>query len=162
MTSVLEFDNIHRSYKVGTTVLDGVSFRMGEGEVLGLLGRNGAGKSTLIRIAMGLLVPHAGRVRVFGMSPTVDPVEVKRRIGYVAEDQVLPPSATIEELIAFHKMLFPKWDPQLERQLIDRFELKRGEKIRNLSKGQARQVALLCAICHRPEELFVELVGGGR
>lgn len=161
MSTVLEFDNIHRAYKAGENVLAGVTFSMGEGEVLGLLGRNGAGKSTLIRIAMGLLVPHKGTVRVFGGAPTVDPVAIRRRIGYVAEDQVLPPAATIAELVAFHKMLFPKWAGKIEADLLDRFALARGEKIRNLSKGQARQVALLCALCHRPELLILDEPAGG-
>ena len=58
--------------------------------MVGLLGRNGAGKTTLIRIAMGMLYPHGGSVRVFGLSPIEDPVAVKKRVGYVAEDQVLP------------------------------------------------------------------------
>ena len=73
MNPILEFDNITRAYKKGVPVLDGVSFTMNEGEVVGLLGRNGAGKTTLIRIAMGLLYPQEGSVRVFGISPTEDP-----------------------------------------------------------------------------------------
>ena len=161
MTSVLEFGNVYRSYSPGRPVLAGVSFSLGAGEVLGLLGRNGAGKSTLIRIAMGLLVPHEGEVRVFGLSPTVSPVEVKRRIGYVAEDQVLPPAASVEEILSFHRMLFPKWDGGLEKQLLERFGLATGVKIRNLSKGQARQVALLCALSHRPELLILDEPAGG-
>jgi ABC-2 type transport system ATP-binding protein len=161
MTSVLEFDNIHRSYSAGPPVLAGVSFAMEQGEVLALLGRNGAGKSTLIRIAMGLLVPQEGRVRVFGLSPTADPVEVKRRIGYVSEEQVLPAAATIDEILSFHRMLFPRWDTRLEVQLLDRFRLPTGTKIRDLSKGQARQVALLCAISHRPELLILDEPAGG-
>src|ERR1022692_3237898 len=143
MTSILEFAGISRSYQKGTPVLDGVSFSMAEGEVVGLLGRNGAGKTTLIRIAMGMLFPHRGSVRVFGLSPTEDPVAVKKRIGYVAEDQVLPGRFTIAELTAFHRYLFPTWDSALERQLLDRFGLTgNSQKIRQLSKGQARQVAL--------------------
>src|ERR1019366_2805654 len=87
MTPILEFHNIERSFRKGVPVLNGVTFSMGEGEVLGLLGRNGSGKTTLIRIAMGMLFPQAGTVRVFGLSPTDDPVAVKKRIGYVAEEQ---------------------------------------------------------------------------
>ncbi len=59
---------------------------------------------------MGMLTPHKGRVSVFGLSPTEHPIEVKKRIGYVAEDQVLPPMSSIADLIAFHEYLFPKWD----------------------------------------------------
>ena len=98
----------------------------------------------------------------FGLSPMTEPVAVKRRVGYVAEDQVLPPSARIAELLAFHRSLFPTWDDALERQLLDRFGLAdRSRKIRVLSKGQARQVALVLAVCHRPELLILDEPAGG-
>jgi ABC-2 type transport system ATP-binding protein len=161
MTPILEFRNISRSFKKGVPVLDGVSFSMAEGEVVGLLGRNGAGKTTLIHIAMGLLSTHGGEVRVFGVSPFDDPVAVKRRIGFVSEEQVLPPRSSIAELIAFHRYLFGRWDEALERQLLDRFGLSPSSKINRLSKGQARQVALLCAVCHRPELLLLDEPAGG-
>ncbi len=161
MNPVLEFENIVRAYKKGVPVLNGVSFSMSEGEVVGLLGRNGAGKTTLIRIAMGLLYPQEGRVRVFGLSPTDDPVAIKQRIGYVSEDQILPPGSSIAEVIGFHRYLFPRWDGDLERQLLDRFGLSMKAKISRLSKGEARQVALLCAICHRPDLLLLDEPGGG-
>jgi len=160
MTS-LEFTNISRSYKKGLPVLDGVTFSVAPGEVVGLLGRNGAGKTTLIRIAMGMLFPHYGSVRVFGLSPTDDPVAVKKRVGYVSEDQVFPGRLTIAELIDFHRYLFAQWNDVLERQLLDRFGLHTGSKIKQLSKGEARQVALLCAVCHRPELLILDEPAGG-
>src|ERR1043165_5440174 len=106
MTPVLEFTNISRSYGKSALVLHDVNFRIAQEEIVGLIGRNGAGKTTLIRIAMGMLYPNSGSVRVFGMSPTDDPVAVKKRVGYVAEDQVLPPGVSIGELIAFHRYLF--------------------------------------------------------
>ena len=161
MTPILEFQNISRSFKKGVPVLNGVTFSMGEGEVLGLLGRNGAGKTTLIRIAMGMLFPHSGKVRVFGLSPTDEPVAVKKRIGYVAEDQVLPVGSSIADLIALHRYLFASWDQALERRLLDRFGLSPSSKIRHLSKGQARQAALICAVCHRPELLILDEPAGG-
>src|ERR1700759_1076504 len=107
MTPLLEFRDIARSFRKGVPVLDGVSFAVNAEDVVGLLGRNGAGKTTLIQIAMGMLFPHAGSVRVFGLSPIDEPVSVKRRIGYVAESQVLPPMSSIAELVAFHRYLFP-------------------------------------------------------
>jgi ABC-2 type transport system ATP-binding protein len=161
MIPILEFRNISRSFKKGVPVLNGVTLSMNEGEVVGLLGRNGAGKTTLIRIAMGMLFPHAGKVRVFGLSPTDQPVAVKKRIGYVAEDQVLPVGSSIAELIALHRYLFPSWDQTLERQLLDRFRLSASSKIKHLSKGQARQAALICAVCHRPELLILDEPAGG-
>jgi ABC-2 type transport system ATP-binding protein len=161
MSGILEFDNVTRSYIAGRPVLRGVTFSVSEGEVVGLLGRNGAGKTTLIRIALGILHPHGGGVRAFGLSPTEAPVAVKKRIGYVSEDQALPPGSSIEELISFHRYLFPQWDSQLERQILERFHLSRQSRIMRLSKGESRAVALLCAVCHRPELLIMDEPAGG-
>jgi ABC-2 type transport system ATP-binding protein len=161
VSAVLEFQNVVRAYRENEPVVDDVSFSVGQGEVVGLLGRNGAGKTTLIRLAIGLLHPQGGSVRAFGLSPTERPVEVKKRIGYVAEDQVLPATASVKELIVFHRFLFPEWDMALERQLQERFSMPSQAKIGTLSKGQARQVALLCAVCHRPELLLLDEPAGG-
>src|ERR1019366_1604018 len=114
-----------------------------------------------VRIAMGMLFPHGGSVRVFGASPTVDPVAIKRRIGYVAEDQVLPPGSSIAELIALHRYLFPRWDGAMERELLDRFALDPAARINPPSKGQARQPPFLCALSPRPKLLLPNNPAGG-
>ena len=161
MNKVLEFTNVYREFEKGKPVLDGVGFAMEPGEVVGLLGRNGAGKTTLINIAMGMLSPQRGGVRVFGEDPRVNPVEVKRRIGYVSEEQILPDFLRVRDVVRFHKGLFPDWDDALERQLAERFSIDYGGRIKQLSKGQARQVALLCAVSHRPELLILDEPAGG-
>jgi len=160
LNQVLEFVEVQRSYRK-KNVLSGVSFSLEAGEVVGLLGKNGAGKTTLLRIAMGMLFPDGGAVRVFGLDPKREAVPIKRRVGFVAEDQVLPPNSRISELIALHRHLFPRWDTAMEGDLLDLFELSRQTRIKHLSKGQSRQVALLCAICHRPELLILDEPGGG-
>ncbi|MEI9970993.1 MAG: ATP-binding cassette domain-containing protein [Ignavibacteriota bacterium] len=109
----------------------------------------------------GNVVPALGAVRVFGLSPTDEPVAVKKRIGYVAEDQILPLRSSIADLIALHRYLFNTWDHALERQLVERFRLDRNARINQLSKGQARQVALVCAVCHRPDLLILDEPAGG-
>jgi ABC-2 type transport system ATP-binding protein len=158
---VVDFQNIHRAYVRGKDVLDDLSFSIEAGQVVGLVGRNGAGKTTLLRIAMGMIEPQQGRVKLFGLDPREKPLLVKRKLGYVSEDQILPPFLTIGEVIDLHRGLFPLWDDEMERRLRDRFSLSRGTKIRNLSKGQARQLALVCAMCHRPELLLLDEPAGG-
>jgi ABC-2 type transport system ATP-binding protein len=159
--SILEFQQIHRAYEKGVDVLDGVSFTVEPGQVVGLVGPNGAGKTTLIRIAMGMLEPQRGEVRLFGLDPRVDPLEVKRRVGYVSEDQILPPFLRARQVIDLHRDLFPSWDDAMAEQLLGRFRIPLSAKIKTLSKGQARQVALLCAVAHRPELLLLDEPAGG-
>ena len=159
--SVLQFNDIRRAFKRGENVLDGVSFEVGEGEVVGLLGRNGAGKTTLIRIAMGMIEPQGGDVRVFGLDPSHDPLAVKRRIGYVSEEQTLPGFMSIGDVIRLHRGLFAEWDDLMAEGLCDRYKLDANKKIKTLSKGQARQVALLCAVSHKPELLVLDEPAGG-
>ncbi len=159
--SVLQLHDIHRSYGWNKKVLEGVNLEVNRGEVVGLVGRNGTGKTTLLRIAMAMLTPHKGNVRVFGEDPWERPVEVKRRVGYVSEDQILPSYMRAGNVIAIHRSLYPTWDVALERQLSEKLGIDLKQKIRSLSKGQARKLALLCAVAHSPELLILDEPAGG-
>jgi len=159
--NVVDFQNIHRSYHRGTNVLDGVTFEVEKGRVVGLVGKNGAGKTTLLRIAMGMLEAQQGTVRLFGLDPRHEPLEVKRRVGFVSEDQILPPFMRVEQILDLHRGLFPTWDESITEDLIERFRIPLRTKIKALSKGQARQVALLCAVAHKPEILLLDEPAAG-
>ncbi len=158
---VVSLEGIHRSYQKGVEVLKGVDLAVERGEIVSLVGKNGAGKTTLLRIAMGLLHAQRGVVRIFEMDPWERPVEVKRRIGYVSEEQALPPFLPVSEVLALHRELFPTWDEALAGEFLERFDLDPGARIATLSKGQARQVAFLCAIAHHPELLILDEPAGG-
>ncbi len=158
---VVEFNDIHRAYRRDAEVLRGVSFSLEAAEGVGLLGRNGAGKTTLVRIAIGMLEAQSGSVSMFGLDPRQQPLQVRRRVGFVSEDQVLPPFLTVSQVIDLHRGLFETWDDDLVRRLGERFALPHDMRIKELSKGQARQVALLCAMAHRPEVLLLDEPAGG-
>ena len=157
----IEFNDVRRAFVKGVDALKGISFDVDSGEVVGLLGRNGAGKTTLIRIAMGMLECQGGGVRLFGLDPRQKPIDVKRRVGYVSEDQVLPPFLRVNEVIALHRKLFEHWDEDMAHGMQERFGVPLDKKISQLSKGQARQVALLCAVSHGPELLLLDEPAGG-
>jgi ABC-2 type transport system ATP-binding protein len=159
--SILEFRDVHRAYRQGTDVLQGVSFSLQAGEVVGLLGKNGAGKTTLLRMALGLIEAQQGAVRLLGLDPGQDPLEVRRWVGYVSEEQILPPFLSISEVAGLHRQLFPAWDDELAIRLGERFGLAPRARIGTLSKGEARQVALLCAVGHRPRLLLLDEPAGG-
>jgi ABC-2 type transport system ATP-binding protein len=161
-TPVLQFTQVAYGYQPSREALSDVTFSLAPEEVVALLGRNGSGKTTLIQLAMGMLFPQRGTIRAFGLDPRRDPIETKRRIGYVAEEQPFPLGMSVGELLAFHRRLFPSWDIVLERELLDRFALPdRRPKIGTLSRGQARQLALICAICHRPQLLILDEPASG-
>jgi ABC-2 type transport system ATP-binding protein len=132
--SVVDFQDIHRAYRRGKDVLKGITFAIEPGQVVGLVGKNGAGKTTLIHIAMGMIEPQMGAVRIFGLDPRDKPLDVKKRVGYVSEDQILPPFLTIGEVIDLHRGLFDKWDNRMEKELRERFELSRSTKIKDPAK----------------------------
>jgi ABC-2 type transport system ATP-binding protein len=159
--SVLSFEDIVRFYRYGHNVLDGVSFQVAAGEVVGLIGKNGAGKTTLLQIALGVLRPQHGTVSAFGIDPVSQPLEVKQKVGYVSEDQILPEFLLVKEVLTLHRGLFPDWDRDLEQELLSRFKIRLDAKIKELSKGEARQVALLCAVAHRPKLLLLDEPAGG-
>ncbi len=158
--SVVELAKVHRSYG-RETVLSEINLAIEPGQVVGLLGRNGAGKTTLLRLIMGMLEPGQGTVRVFGQDPRLDPVAVKKRIGFVAEDQELPEFLKVTEVLSLYKTLYPDWDDDIAAGLAKKFELPPARKIKDLSRGQARQVALLCAVSHRPDLLILDEPAGG-
>lgn len=158
----LEVRNLYRKYHPKENwALRGVDLQMKPGEVLGLLGPNGAGKTTLIRLLLGMLQPHQGKVRVFGQDPCREPVSVRRRMGYVAEDQILPGTLKVVEVLHIFRELYPTWDRDYEAELLDRFQLPLGKLVSGLSKGLARRLALLVALAHRPEILVLDEPAGG-
>jgi ABC-2 type transport system ATP-binding protein len=159
--NTIDFESVHRAYERGIDVLRGVSFSVAPGEVVGLLGRNGAGKTTLMRIAMGMIEAQQGTVRILGLDPRERPLEVKQRVGYVSEEQILPPFLNVGEVVDLHRLIFPTWDEAMAGRMVRNFGLPLGTRIGKLSKGQARQVALLCAVSHRPEVLLLDEPAGG-
>lgn len=83
--NIIELDGLTKKYG-SHTVVDNLSLTIGKGEIFGLLGPNGAGKSTTILMMMGLTDPNGGSVKVCGLNPTIRPVDVKRKVGYLPED----------------------------------------------------------------------------
>ncbi|HSM51217.1 MAG TPA: ATP-binding cassette domain-containing protein, partial [Thermoanaerobaculia bacterium] len=87
------------------TAVDGISFAVPEGEIVGMLGPNGAGKTTAIRMMTGFLPPSAGRVTVGGRDLFANPVAAKREIGYLPENVALYPEMRVEEYLAYRARL---------------------------------------------------------
>ncbi len=137
-------------------VLNNVSFEVPRGRTFALLGRNGAGKTTMMRILLGLLPADAGMAEVLGCDPAREPLELRRRVGYLAEDQGMYPWMTAMELCRFLQPFYPTWDVRLADDYLDRFEIPRHVRIGRLSKGQAVKLGLAVALAHRPEVAILD------
>jgi len=153
--NVVELEDLSRRF--GTTLaLDGVSMRVEQGCVYGLVGANGAGKTTLIKHILGLLRAKIGSVRVFGLDPVREPVAVLRRIGYLSEERELPEWMRVDELMRYTQAYHPNWDQAYADELLRSFGLDGSKKVKELSKGMRAQTGLIAAVAHRPELLLLD------
>jgi ABC-2 type transport system ATP-binding protein len=127
-----------------------------EGTVTALVGPNGAGKTTLLQLAIGLLRPSAGELRVLGNDPLADVREMLPRVGFVAQEHPLHRGFTLAETLELGRRLNPRWDGDMARERIARLGLDPKQKVGKLSGGQQAQVALTLALAKRPELLLLD------
>ena len=141
--------------------VDGVSFDVGRGEVLGFLGPNGAGKSTTMKMITGFLTPTSGSIRVCGHDVTEDPIAAKSRIGYLPEGAPAYPDMTPASFLDFvAEVRGLSGSPKRERigEVVKLVHLEGvfHQRIETLSKGFKRRVGLAQAILHDPEVLVLD------
>ena len=143
------------------TAVDEVSFSVGPGEVLGFLGPNGAGKSTTMRLVAGFLAPTSGSVRVCGFDVEEQPVEAKRKIGYLPEGAPcygeMTPLSFLEFIADVRRLAGARRKERID-YVIARLHLDKVlyQTIDTLSKGFKRRVGLAQAIIHDPEVLVLD------
>jgi ABC-2 type transport system ATP-binding protein len=136
--------------------LDNIDLDIIPGTVNGLVGPNGAGKSTIMRIIMGLVAPEAGNVSVLGQTISSREADAKQDIGYFSDDVRLYKSESIAFHMQFVRSMFPSWDEEYAQQLLDRFGLIAGQKVKGLSHGQRVKCLLLLILARRPRLLILD------
>ncbi|MFD0899742.1 ABC transporter ATP-binding protein [Actinomadura sediminis] len=155
MDTVIDIDRLTKTY--GTRRgLDGLTLRVGAGEVFGYLGPNGAGKSTTIRLLLDLIRPTSGTARVLGLDPRADAVELHRRTGYLAGDFVVDGRQKAGECLTFLGNLRGGVPAARITGLADRLGLDLGARVKSLSKGNRQKVGLIQAFMHDPELLILD------
>jgi len=140
--------------------LDEVSFSISTGEVCGFLGPNGAGKSTLMKIITGFIAPDSGKILINNIDIEQDPVNIKRRIGYLPEHNPLYPEMYIREYLGYVGGLY-KLGRRTKERVDDLIALtglspEKHKKIGQLSKGYRQRVGLAQALMHDPDVLILD------
>lgn len=154
----LEFIDVTKTYD-SLNAVDHVSFSIQKGEIFGLLGPNGAGKTTSISMITGLETPSAGEVRVFGHSVVEEPLLCKRLFGVVPQETISHGFFNLWEVLKFHAGFYGCYhnDPWLQ-QLLERLGLwpHRKKRVRQLSGGMKKRLAIAKALVHRPPLLLLD------
>ena len=154
-TPAIQIDKLIYAYGRSEAVRD-LSLTVRPGRCYGLFGRNGAGKTTTMKCLLNLLRRQSGDVRVFGMDPAKNEVEVKRRLAYVPDQVAFYPWMTIRETLDYLASFRDKWNRKTEQELLNRFRLKPEQYTGSLSKGQRTQVALIAAVCPETDLLVLD------
>jgi len=155
---MISVDQLTKRYGAFTAV-DGISFSVAPGEVLGLVGPNGAGKTTTLRCLSGIIAPSTGRVAIAGHDLQTDGVKAKHALAFIPDEPHLFEHLTVEEHLRFVARIYGVADVE-ERigPVLDELEL--GDKRRSLpdelSRGMKQKLAIACGLLHSPQALVLD------
>ncbi len=157
---MIQVEEITRNYGDFVAV-DGVSFEIGRGEIVGFLGHNGAGKTTVMKMLTGFLEPTSGTIRVDGLDIEESRSEVQEKIGYLPENCPVYPEMTVIDFLEFAAELHgvaPSSRLELVRKAIEDTDLvaKAAQPINTLSRGYRQRVGVAQAILHAPQILILD------
>lgn len=154
-TNVIECRNLTHYYGK-KLVYENLNFAVGEGRILGLLGKNGAGKSTTINILNGFLAPRSGQCLIYGEDTQHLSPATKSRIGYLIEGHIQYSFMNVHQIEKFYSGFYPRWDRDAYFNLINRLKILPRQKIASMSCGQRAQVALGLILAQDPDLLILD------
>lgn len=137
-----------------TKAVDGISFDVGEGEIVGFLGPNGAGKTTAIRCMMDFLRPSSGKIELLGLDAQKNSAQLKENIGHLSSESTLYDSWTGAEHINFLEKI--RGVSQFDEKLVKNLKLDTRKKVKALSTGNRRKLSIVLALMHTPKLLVLD------
>jgi ABC-2 type transport system ATP-binding protein len=146
MTTVIEAHDLRKSYG-RQRALDGVSFSIDSGRIVGIIGPNGAGKTTALKAILGL-TPFEGELTVLGRSPRTERDVLMRDVCFIADVAVLPKWLRVSQALEFVSGVHPRFDPARAHEFLKKTDIRLSHRVRELSKGMVTQLhlALVLAI----------------
>ena len=159
--NAVEASNLRKTYPGGVVALDGLSFAVEAGTIIGLLGPNGAGKSTTLKILSTLSRPDSGEARVAGLDVVREADRVRRSIGVVGQKHGLDPEATGRENLEMQAEIYGLHGSRRRQRvdaLLDRFGLAdaAGRIAKTYSGGMQRRLDVALGLVHRPQVLYLD------
>lgn len=151
----IDIQDLHKSFG-SNWVLKGIDLSIPAGHIVGLIGPNSAGKSTLLRHLVGLYLPTQGSCEVFGVNAGKFSERDLARIGYVHQEAELMEWMWTRQIIDYVASHYPHWNHDLEKELVDRFELRLSERVAVMSPGQRQKLSILLAVCFEPDLLILD------
>ena len=160
MKNAIEIRNLSKRYS--DFALEGVSFDLPEGGVLGLVGENGAGKSTIINLLMNAVRRDGGEARVLGTDP-MDPgfILTKQDVVVVLDEAHFPELLTALDVGKMMKSCYARWDGALYRSYLSRFDLPEKKSFKEYSRGMRMKLAIAVALSHGARLLILDEATGG-
>lgn len=157
MNETVKVEYLFKSYGK-KTVLDGISFDLKGGEIVGLLGPNGSGKTTLIKILTGLIKDHKGSVLIDGEAPGVHTKEI---VAFLPDKSYLPDWMKPTDAIEYFADFYKDFDKEKATDMMQRFGVDMNQRLKTMSKGQQEKVNLILVICRRAKVYILDEPLGG-
>lgn len=155
---LVEVRNLTKNFK-GAQAVDGISFDIHEGEIVGLLGPNGAGKTTTIRMMLSLIIPDSGEIRILGKDLSLNREEILKQVNFTFVNNTFGGRLTVKETLNFFAKLYEVNEAdKIIKDLLEKFEISnlKNKKTRELSSGELSRIALCKAMINKPKILFLD------
>jgi ABC-2 type transport system ATP-binding protein len=161
LSSIIHVSDLTHIYRGGTKALDGLSFSIQKGEIVGILGPNGAGKSTAVKMITGILRPTSGSVQVDGHEVAENLDAVRKVIGFMPQETALYEDLTAQEALEYHAELYGVPRSEVKERVDKMLELagltgRKDDLVKTYSGGMKRRLALVRSILHDSELLILD------
>ena len=153
---MIEISQLSYSIPDVGTILEGIDFKINQGDFIGILGQNGAGKTTFLDLIMGFRQPNNGNILIWDEDPFLSDRSIFKEISYVSQGIAFKESVSVKDFFSFHKFFFKNYSVEEEKRLLEVFEIDRKLKIGALSTGGKRRVQIIAALAVCPKLLLID------
>jgi ABC-2 type transport system ATP-binding protein len=154
MNPIIEARDLRKNFR-GKAAVDGVSFTVGPGRIVGLIGRNGAGKTTVLKSLLGLTA-YEGVLRVLGRNPTSERDELMQEVSFIADTAVLPKWLKVRDAVDYVAGVHPAFNRERAEQFLATTDVRFTHKVRELSKGMVTQLHLALVLAIKARLLVLD------